>query len=224
MADTSKLSFLRSAFNYAIGYGPALGLMVGGGMVAADYGATQRLDILLGGLTLSFLGLAIADAVSGRNVMSHRFMNAATGRTIDPGTLTGLTGLTSVALLGGGEVLNMSQKYNWGFGNLTDAAALAKIWADPAIYKIMANFTAYTAISLMDFPLVARKAQDYMSENKYRWLQTALSLAGAAMILKFGADGRIFSAKRFAQISLVSGSAKIAERTIQEIRAPSAAP
>ncbi len=187
---------LTPLFNYIRCYGPGMALAAGGLFVAHDYLPTGRLDLLLGGLALSALGVMIAD-VSGPNFISRHLLR---GR-FDIGNLMGLTGLFSVAALGGGEAAHLAAHYGLDPANPLQGEALTNIIQDPGIYKVAANFTVYTAVSLMDFPRVARWAQNHIAEKDYRLTQTALSFIGAVMIGHFGAEGRIFSARMFGKMN-----------------------
>lgn len=220
LQEKAKKGFsLRPAFNFVRDYGPATALVIGGGLVADGSLAMERYDLLLGGGTLSLLGAEIIDTVSGFNLISKKIPRLLFNREIEPGTVMGTTGLASVVFLGGGELAHMASHYNWNASR--DVADMATEFIDdPAAYKVAANFTAYTAASVMDFPKVEKWASEHVSQKNYRLTQIGLTAVGAVLLYAFGAAGRITNARMFGHISggasIYSFAAKYHEEELKQ--------
>lgn len=195
-------------------YGPATGLFLAGFPIAFDYGATGRIDLLLGGMLVSLFGLVLADHVLGHNVFPA-LVRRALGGGASPGdrTLVALTGLATTLTLCLGEAAALVARHGIGLSDCLEPCTLEEVVRDPSALKILATALLFPAASMMNFPAVHGRMVRRASPLHVKCLQNALSGSGSVLIGLFGLFANAFSAVLFGALCGAAHAAALAIRS-----------
>lgn len=179
-------------------YGPAFGLFLTGFPIAFDYGRTGRIDLLLGGMLVSLLGIVIADHISGHDVFASLVRRGFKGMaSIEGRTLVALTGLATAFTLCLGEAAALVARHDIGLADCLAPCVIGDVAQDPSALKIAATALLFPAASLMNFPAVHGRIAPRLSALHIKCLQNVLSGSGSIFIGLFGVFMHAFSAMAF---------------------------
>ncbi len=179
-------------------FGPSIALILAGVPIALDYGRTGRVDLLLGGLLVSLMGLALADLVAGTHLLSRATVRATPFlRALHPRVPLALIGLATTFTLLIGEVFVFVQRHPLTPAGCLDPCVWADVTADPSFLKILATAFLFPAASAMNLPGVHDRLARSLSVLEIKCLQNLCGLGGAALIGMFGLIIGAFSAVAF---------------------------
>jgi len=164
-----------------------------GAYAAYSYMATGREDILMGGISLAFMGVSILDATFNRAFLSNAF-NKATALLkipqikISQSFLIAGSGLSASAFLGGGELINFIQNNDHALHHIvTDNQVRQAFMESASSIKILANAAPFLLASLANVPKVHKflSHKAFSQPGVIHLYQTMLSMAGNYMIIKY---------------------------------------
>lgn len=179
-------------------YGPSVALLLAGFPIALDYGWTGRIDLLMGGILVSLMGVALADLVAGTHFLARGFgcVFAFFG-PLHPRLPLALIGLATTFTLLAGELVVFARRYPLDPSSCLDPCALETLSTDPSFLKILATAFLFPAASTMNLPIVHDRLSRSLSGLEIKCLQNMFGLGGAVLIGIFGLMIGAFSAVAF---------------------------
>lgn len=188
-------------------YGPSAGLFIAGFPIVFDYGRTERLDLLLGGVLVSLLGIVLADHVSGSHFSPALLRRALGGRirVYDKFPLVAV-GLATAFTLCTGEAMQWMARHGASLEQCLDPCTFEEMVYDPSALKIVATAFLFPAASLINIPGVHARLERLLTSLHIKCLQNILSGGGSVLIGAFGLFVHAFSAIAF---GVLCGSAHL---------------
>lgn len=206
----------------AADFAPPLALFFAGIPIALDYGRTGRIDLLLGGVLVSMMGVALADHVAGRHLFSRlaeRLLPFV--RTVPDKLPLALIGLATTFTLFVGETLCFLTRHPAVFSQEITPYLLRDMTMDPSFLKILATGFFFPAASLMNLPRLHARLEKELSGLEIKCIQNLCGLGGASLIGMFGLMIGAVSALSF---GILCGFAHLASFSIRSSHLECSAP
>lgn len=185
----------------AVDFGPSVALVLAGLPIALDFGQTGRLDLLIGGIFVTLMGLVRADFISGRHLLARGVKRAFPfSGDLHPKLPLALIGLSTTFILFVGESVQLLGRHGPESMSCPQGCALDAVAGDPSSLKILATALFFPLASAMNLPPVHDRLERSLSGVEIKRLQSFCSLIGAALIGVFGLIIGAFSAVFFGSL------------------------